>query len=93
VEVSRDFSCGPSTAAITVSQTVEARLRRRDPSTSPADAAGKVLGVKPVGSDEQMRFSNAVHWAYGTSWGVVRAALNPLGRPMATIGHMAAVGG
>ena len=33
------------TAAMTVSSTVEARLRRRAFSTAPADAAAKVLGI------------------------------------------------
>jgi hypothetical protein len=34
------------TAAMTVSSTVEAKLRHRAFSTAPADAAAKVLGIK-----------------------------------------------
>jgi len=37
------------TAAMTVSSTVEAKLRDRAGSSAPLDAAGKVLGFQPVG--------------------------------------------
>lgn len=67
------------TAAMTVSSTVESKIRERDPSTAPADAAGKVLGVQPRNPDGQARFSNVVHWGYGTSWGAVRGLLHAAG--------------
>lgn len=54
------------TAAMTVSSTLEARLRGRDPSTSPARAASKVLGVAPVDEVGERRFNTLVHWGYGT---------------------------
>jgi hypothetical protein len=64
------------TAAMTVSSTVEQKLRERAASTAPADAAMKVLGIEGFCDDSaKSRFSTAVHWAYGTSWGVPRALL------------------
>jgi len=84
------------TAAMTVSSTVEAKLRKRPFSTAPADAAAKVLGIKDF-TDEaaRSRFSNLVHWGYGTGWGVPRAVLGRNGRgPVrATAMHLAALWG
>src|SRR3954465_7736232 len=63
------------TAAITLSQMIEMKLSKRAPSSAPADAAGKVLGVRPRGPKERERFSNTVHWGYGIAWGLARATL------------------
>jgi hypothetical protein len=68
------------TAAMTVSSALEAKLRRREGSDAPAEAAGKVLGVQPRDPEGRARFSNAVHWAYGTGWGAVRGLLGALGQ-------------
>ena len=83
------------TAAMTVSSSLEAKLRSRDPSTAPADAAAKVLGVKPVDEAAEARFSNLVHWGYGTGWGAVRGLIGATGMPApaATVAHLAAVWG
>ena len=84
------------TAAMTVSSTLEMRLRGREPSTAPADAAMKVLGIEGFCDDgAKSRFSNAVHWAYGTSWGVPRALLDAagLGTAAATAAHGGALWG
>jgi hypothetical protein len=67
------------TAAMTVSSTLEMKRRGRQPSSAPAAAAAKVLGVEPVGEREKARFSNIVHWGYGTSWGAVRGLLAATG--------------
>ena len=84
------------TAAMTASSTVEAKLRRRPSSTAPADAAAKVLGIKEF-TDESAhsRFSNLVHWGYGTGWGLPRALLgmNGRGAARATAVHLAALWG
>ncbi len=69
------------TAAMTVSSTIEAKVRGREGSTAPADAAAKVLGIKPEGDEEEARFSTVVHWSYGTGWGAVRGVLGTLGLP------------
>ena len=57
------------TATMTVSSTLEMKARDRAASTAPADAAGKLLGVEPKDEAEEARFSNLVHWGYGTGWG------------------------
>jgi hypothetical protein len=84
------------TAAMTVSSTVEAKLRKRAFSTAPARAAQKVLGIKEFESPRDVaRFSDLVHWGYGTSWGVVRALLRELGvgPRLATPAHFGALWG
>lgn len=72
---------------------LEAKLRGRAPSTAPADAASKVLGVKPDSDQDQARFTTLVHRGYGTGLGAVHGLLAGLGLParMATAGHFAAV--
>jgi hypothetical protein len=84
------------TAAMTVSSTLEQKKREREASTAPADAAMKVLGIESFCDDgAKSRFSNAVHWAYGTAWGVPRALLDIAGlRPLrATAAHGGALWG
>jgi len=83
------------TVAMTVSSTLDAKLRDRPASSAPADAAGKVLGVQPRDSDGEARFSNVVHWAYGTSWGAARGTIARAGLEgaNATAAHFGAVWG
>lgn len=83
------------TVAMTVSSTLEMKMRGREGSTAPSDAAGKVLGVQPRDPDGQKRFSTAVHWGYGTSWGAVRGLLGAAGMsgPTAALAHFGAVWG
>ena len=83
------------TAAMTASSSIEARLRGRKPSSAPAQAASKVLGVSPVGEDEKKRFSTLVHWLYGTAWGAPRGLLAEAGMawPAATGAHLGALWG
>ena len=78
------------TAEMTVSSTLEAKLRGRGASTAPAQAAAKVLGVEPVDEEAMARFSNLVHWGYGTAWGGVRGLLaaGGLSGPAATAAHL-----
>jgi hypothetical protein len=84
------------TAAMTVSSTIEAKLRKRQLSTAPARAAEKMLGIKEFESSRDVaRFSDLVHWGYGTSWGIARALLRELGfgPKLATPLHFAAIWG
>jgi hypothetical protein len=68
------------TAAMTVSSTVEAKLRHRAFSTAPAKAATRALGIETFDDGAAYaRFSNLVHWGYGTGWGVARGVLRALG--------------
>jgi hypothetical protein len=84
------------TAAMTLSSTLEMRLRDRPASTAPADATAKVLGIEGFVDDAaKARFSTLVHWGYGTGWGAVRALLRLAGLApaAATAAHLAAVWG
>jgi hypothetical protein len=84
------------TAAMTVSSTIEAKLRRRSFSTAPAQAAARALGIETFDDGEAYaRFSNLVHWGYGTGWGVARGLLRAfgVGPRLATSGHFAALWG
>jgi hypothetical protein len=84
------------TAAMTVSSTLEAKLRGRAASSAPARATAKVLGIKefedPVA---QARFNDLSHWGYGTGWGVLRGLLAAAGLSprAATLAHGAAIYG
>ncbi len=81
---------------MTVSSTLEARLRGRAPSTAPARATAKVLGIKEFDSDlASARFNDLSHWGYGTGWGIVRGLLAAAGLSpkAATLAHGAAVYG
>ncbi len=84
------------TAAMTVSSTIEAKLRGRAFSTAPAEAAAKALGIAEFSSPEaKSRFSNLVHWGYGTGWGVLYGLLRGTGLPSKTVtpAHFATVWG
>jgi hypothetical protein len=84
------------TAAMTVSSTIEARLRHRAASSAPARATAKALGITAFENDlAKARFSDLSHWGYGTGWGVVRGILGATGMPAAkaTAAHGAAVWG
>lgn len=73
------FAGAAGTAAMTISSTIETKLRGRKPSDAPAQAAAKVLGVSPVGEDEKKRFSKLAHWGYGTGWGAMRGVIGASG--------------
>jgi hypothetical protein len=84
------------TAAMTVSSTLEAKLRGRAPSSAPARATAKILGIKTFeDAVAQARWNDLSHWGYGTGWGVVRGLLDAIGlRPRkATALHGVAVWG
>jgi hypothetical protein len=83
------------TAAMTLSSTLEMKLRGRQADDTPSKAAGKVLGVQPRNPQGKARFGSIVHWGYGTAWGGVRGltALTGLPSPAAGLIHFAAVWG
>jgi hypothetical protein len=84
------------TAAMTISSTVEARLRGRAFSTAPARATAKALGIASFDSDlAQARWNDLSHWGYGTGWGVLRGLLGATGLSprAATVAHGAAIYG
>ena len=84
------------TVAMTVSSTIEQKLRGREASTAPARAAEKLLGIEKFSSNAaEQRFSTLVHWAYGTGWGALRGVLRSLGigAAPATVAHFGAIWG
>ncbi len=84
------------TAAMTVSSTIEAKLRGRAFSDAPARATAKVLGIKEFeDARAKARFSDLSHWGYGTGWGIARAVMREfgLGPKLATPAHFAAIWG
>jgi hypothetical protein len=98
--VASDFGKGnfagvAGTAAMTLSSTIEMKVRGRPASATPAQAAAKVLGVKPIDEEATARFSTLVHWGYGAVWGGARGLLAAAGLsgPAATAAHLGAVWG
>jgi hypothetical protein len=86
-EVGRGVLSGlAGTAAMTVSSTLEMKLRGRPPSTTPAKAAERVLGIEARDQSGEARLGQVVHWQYGTGWGLLRALLGTVG----VEGHLAA---
>ena len=83
------------TAAMTVSSTLEMKMSGRAASETPAQAAEEVLDVQPNDEESEARFSNLVHWGYGTGWGSVRGLLDSAGLsgPAATLAHLGLVWG
>lgn len=83
------------TAVMTLSSTVEMKLRGRSASNTPAEAICQLLGIEAMNEDEKTRLTNLVHWGYGTSWGAVRGliALAGLDGPSAGAAFFAAVWG
>jgi hypothetical protein len=89
------FAGAAGTAAMTVSSTLEMKLSGRAASQTPAQAAEAVLNVEPKDDDSEARFSNLVHWGYGTGWGGVQGLLASTGLPgpLATAAHLGLVWG
>jgi hypothetical protein len=83
------------TAAMTAAQMVDQKLTGRQASDAPAEAVEKVVRVEPKDEEGAQRLSNLTHWAYGTGWGVPRAALGALGMPgpVATMLHFGVLWG
>src|SRR3712207_2530810 len=80
---------------MTLSSTIEMEVRGRPASSTPAQAAAKVLGVEPVDEEAKARFSNLVHWGYGIAWGGARGLLAAGGvaGTAASAAHVGGVGG
>jgi hypothetical protein len=97
IAVGRGLVAGfAGTAAMTVSSTLEAKLRHRAASSAPARATAKLLGIKEFEDNiAQARFNDLSHWGYGTGWGVVRGLLAATGMTpkAATAAHGAAIYG
>jgi len=67
------------TAVMTGVQVAEMKVEGREPSKVPAEAVEKVLGAEPGSEEREQQLAQAVHWTYGTLWGVARAAMPVFG--------------
>jgi len=75
------------TAVMTLSSTLEMKWRGRAPSTAPAKAVGRLLGVKPTSSTGEQRFAMVAHSLAGVLLGAARGLLDVAGlrRPIAVL--------
>lgn len=82
------------TVAITISQTIEMKIRNRKSSNNPAKAVERIFDIGPEPGHENS-FSQRVHYAYGTLWGTARGLLSVVGITgfAATAVHFAALWG
>jgi hypothetical protein len=61
---------------MTLSSTLEMKLREREGSTAPADAAAKVLGIQPKWGATELGVDAMHHLVYVTATSVAYAALD-----------------
>jgi hypothetical protein len=100
-EVGKGLLAGlAGTAVMTLASALEAKVRKRPASNTPAEAAGRALEIQPRNDAAKKRLSSLVHFAYGTGWGLARAAIGwsfraaGVRRPvLAPVSHFAAVWG
>jgi hypothetical protein len=83
------------TVAITATTVLANKLKSAEPSTVPAEAGEKVLGVEPKGQQEEQRLNTVMHVGYGLAWGVPRGLMSAFGLRglWATVTHFFAVWG
>jgi hypothetical protein len=67
------------TVAMTISSTIEARIRHRAPAMTPAKAVEEGFGLEPVDEQKEKRLSTLAHFGYGTGWGGARGLLAAVG--------------
>jgi hypothetical protein len=81
------------TAAITLSQMIEMKITKRQPSYAPVKVASQVTGAAPADESQKEKLNNEIHYAYGTSWGIVRGLLGFAGLKgiPATLIHFGAI--
>jgi hypothetical protein len=81
------------TAAITLSQMIEMKITKRQPSDAPVKVASQVTGAAPADESQKEKLNNEIHYAYGTSWGIVRGLLGFAGLKgiPATLIHFGAI--
>lgn len=84
-----------ATAAMTLSQMIEMKITKREPSDATLEVAGDTAGVKPANKDDEQKLSQELHWSYGTVWGVARGLIGLTGLKglPATLVHFGAVWG
>jgi len=60
------------TAIMTLSQIIEMKIRNRKASFTPAIGVSKIFGInfEKLSLKSKTNLNNAVHWGYGTVWGL-----------------------
>ncbi len=83
------------TAAITLSQMIEMKITKREPSEATIKVVSATAGVGPVNEEEKQKVSQEIHWSYGTAWGVARGIIGLTGLKglPASLLHFAAIWG
>jgi hypothetical protein len=83
------------TAAITLSQMIEMKITKREPSKAPVKVAKETTGIKPANKEQIEKVTQEIHWAYGTSWGIARGIIGLTGLKglPATLLHFGAIWG
>lgn len=84
-----------ATAAMTLSQMIEMKITKREPSDATIKVAEDTAGVKPATEEDKQKLSQELHWSYGTAWGVARGIIGLTGLKgiPATLVHFGAVWG
>ena len=67
------------TAAMTLSQMIEMKITKREPSDAPSKAVSQVVDVKPTTEAEKDKVNNEIHWTYGTALGISRGLISLTG--------------
>jgi hypothetical protein len=67
------------TGAMTLSSSLEMKIRGREPSMVPADAAAKVLGIRPRSERSKKWLGTAAHLASGLALGLLRPVIGAAG--------------
>lgn len=83
------------TAAITLSQLIEMKITKREPSEAPLKVIKETVDIEPANEEQKEKVSQEIHWAYGTSWGIARGLISLTGLkglPAAAV-HFAAIWG
>jgi hypothetical protein len=84
-----------ATAAITLSQMIEMKITKREPSEATLKVAEETIGLKPASRGEKQKLSQEIHWSYGTVWGISRGLISLTGLKglPATLLHFGAIWG
>jgi hypothetical protein len=83
------------TAAITLSQMIEMKITKREPSDAPLKVVEDTAGAKPASEADKQKLSQEIHWSYGTAWGIARGLIGLTGLKgiPATLLHFGAIWG
>ncbi|MFD0764886.1 hypothetical protein ACFQZI_08470 [Mucilaginibacter lutimaris] len=68
-----------ATAAMTLSQMIEMKITKREPSDATVKVAEDTAGFKPASKEDKQLLSQEIHWSYGTAWGVARGLMGLTG--------------